>query len=941
MASLSNINGLFDVHSTGAILFSTSHGTSGQILRSNGNAAPTWVDASTVIGGPYLPLTGGTLTGATATASGISFTVGGALTGTSATFSGTLTGTSATFVRDASGYALRLDSGDATTDNDLRFAKGGTDYAAIQINAAATSDFEFYVNDGTNWINTLTFARADGQATFTKLVSGITPTAAANFATKAYVDAQPQGDITEITLGNGLTGSNLSGPIPNVLMSGSYTGKFTIDSTGDVEYLALNTTATTNKRVRLQFTQNDNAGMEIGTDYSVDNSSNFYFYDRVAGSAMLFTSVASSFFPGSLRIGMTAASSQKLHVQGSNHFVTFENTSTTANHYSQMLLQAGSAKNFIWTANQNSTNWGGANSLNIYTQQAGAIAFFTTATKRMTIQAAGNVFIENKLGIGNSNPTAKLAIGPTMSSSATGISVNVGVGEGNLIGIGNNNHNWFPFTNGQNYYSSDVHNFRNASHSTTYMVLDSVGLGIGTTSPSSKLELGPNGSLGANITNKNVILNVDGGYGTTGTPTSGQYKVIGFTGTTKDVTDITGQTSGEVQKNFYLGMIGGDYFNVNRFSFWQGGSERLTIQGYGANAGNVGINKVDPSYKLDVEGDIRLGGTDAQNYPIKMGRDNHAIYLGGPNINTMNVGWDTNSDYNLHLNYVGYAGGVTQFRNLVINNGKQGHIATFKGSTGRVGIGTDSPDAKLEVVYGGGYNVGIKVRSTSGYAVMTLEAPANNYPILEFKEAGTQKWQVFNEPSDDSLNFYAWGAGAGTRMKILQSGNLGINNTSPDAYLRVDGTTSVTAARFYGTGGTRPPLELRQNNTAGWFAKFYSDNFGTYIGGISFYGSSTTFNTSSDYRLKENIIPISDSITRLKQLKPSRFNFKQYPEITIDGFLAHEVQDIVPEAVTGNKDGLDSDGKPVYQAIDHSRLIPLLVASIQELEARVKELENK
>ena len=76
MASLSNINGIFDVHSTGAILFSTSHGTSGQILRSNGNAAPTWVAASTVIGGPYLPLTGGTLTGP--------------LAGTSATFAGNI-----------------------------------------------------------------------------------------------------------------------------------------------------------------------------------------------------------------------------------------------------------------------------------------------------------------------------------------------------------------------------------------------------------------------------------------------------------------------------------------------------------------------------------------------------------------------------------------------------------------------------------------------------------------------------------------------------------------------------------------------------------------------------------------------------------------------------------------------------------------------------------
>ena len=99
MASLSNINGLFDVHSTGAILFSTFHGTSGQILRSNGNAAPTWVDASTVIGGPYLPIAGGVLEGATSTDTGINFTVGGNLFGTSATFSASISasGNSNTF----------------------------------------------------------------------------------------------------------------------------------------------------------------------------------------------------------------------------------------------------------------------------------------------------------------------------------------------------------------------------------------------------------------------------------------------------------------------------------------------------------------------------------------------------------------------------------------------------------------------------------------------------------------------------------------------------------------------------------------------------------------------------------------------------------------------------------------------------------------------------
>jgi hypothetical protein len=106
MASLSNINGIFDVHSTGAILFSTSHGTSGQILRSNGNAAPTWVDASTVIGGPYLPLTGGTLTGP--------------LAGTSATFSGTVTANQFISTNNGNGTNYRI--GDDVWIGDINIA---------------------------------------------------------------------------------------------------------------------------------------------------------------------------------------------------------------------------------------------------------------------------------------------------------------------------------------------------------------------------------------------------------------------------------------------------------------------------------------------------------------------------------------------------------------------------------------------------------------------------------------------------------------------------------------------------------------------------------------------------------------------------------------------------------------------------------------------------
>ena len=122
MSILSNVNGKFAVDSTGAIQFSGQTGTSGYVLKSNGNAAPTWVDGSTVIGGPYLPLSGGILTGATATASGISFTVGGVLTGTSATF-----------------------SGDVSVEDNLYLTDAGTVRGKIQLNSSDRDDLDIKV----------------------------------------------------------------------------------------------------------------------------------------------------------------------------------------------------------------------------------------------------------------------------------------------------------------------------------------------------------------------------------------------------------------------------------------------------------------------------------------------------------------------------------------------------------------------------------------------------------------------------------------------------------------------------------------------------------------------------------------------------------------------------------------------------------------------------
>ena len=115
----------------------------------------------------------------------------------------------------------------------------------------------------------------------------------------------------------------------------------------------------------------------------------------------------------------------------------------------------------------------------------------------------------------------------------------------------------------------------------------------------------------------------------------------------------------------------------------------------------------------------------------------------------------------------------------------------------------------------------------------------------------------------------------------------------------------------------------------------------TEVGKIVIGASETGYNTNSDYRLKENQVSISDGITRLKSLKPYRFNFKDDPGVTVDGFFAHEVQSVVPNAITGTKDEVDEDNKPIYQSIDKSKLVPLLTAALQEAITKIETLETK
>ncbi len=116
---------------------------------------------------------------------------------------------------------------------------------------------------------------------------------------------------------------------------------------------------------------------------------------------------------------------------------------------------------------------------------------------------------------------------------------------------------------------------------------------------------------------------------------------------------------------------------------------------------------------------------------------------------------------------------------------------------------------------------------------------------------------------------------------------------------------------------------------------------GATIGSIKLAATGTSFLTLSDYRLKQDRVPLGDALARIAGLKPCRFAFKAQPDCVVDGFIAHEVAEVVPEAVSGEKDAVDDAGELVPQSVDVGRLVPLLVAAVQALLVKVEALEAR
>ena len=173
-------------------------------------------------------------------------------------------------------------------------------------------------------------------------------------------------------------------------------------------------------------------------------------------------------------------------------------------------------------------------------------------------------------------------------------------------------------------------------------------------------------------------------------------------------------------------------------------------------------------------------------------------------------------------------------------------------------------------------------------------------------------------------------------MRIDSSGRVLINATSSfGGRLQSTGIAASSAAASFRPG-------QNGDGTAEWF-----NASGSYVGAVTVNASTVVYGGTSDYRLKDNIVPMTNALDKVSKLKPVTYTWKSTGE-NGEGFIAHELAEVCPIAVTGEKDAVDAEGNPVYQGIDTSFLVATLTAAIQEqqtiindLKARIETLETK
>ena len=285
-----------------------------------------------------------------------------------------------------------------------------------------------------------------------------------------------------------------------------------------------------------------------------------------------------------------------------------------------------------------------------------------------------------------------------------------------------------------------------------------------------------------------------------------------------------------------------------------------------------------------------------------------------------------------------------------------------EGGTNRVGIGQSSPATTVDIggavnsdmltmssVAGRGLKLGTAVRGSQNDGVGVIDAQDTDSTggRLELHTAGVDRLRleapecVFNELSNDTD--FRVESNSNANCLHVDAGNDLVHFGKNTSSLTTTGATisaGGTATFAFNLTSENESFILNNNNATGAVYKMDFRQNNSSKGNIACGSSSTAFNTSSDYRLKENVETLKDGLTRLGQLKPVQFNWITDGELS-EGFIAHEVDEVFPCAVSGEKDAVDGEGNIDSQQMDYGRITPLLVKAIQEQQEQIEELKAK
>jgi len=269
-------------------------------------------------------------------------------------------------------------------------------------------------------------------------------------------------------------------------------------------------------------------------------------------------------------------------------------------------------------------------------------------------------------------------------------------------------------------------------------------------------------------------------------------------------------------------------------------------------------------------------------------------------------------------------------------------------SSGNVGVGTTSPNTRTQIYKAS--NSSFTGTSLGALAITDSTATSNYYSSIDFNTSANNALPIARIGMQytgggsylmfGTSNNYGNGI-TNTAMAIDYSGNLLVGTTSSSYTSRIAVVTSSNAGVTV-TQGNSGDYAYKSNavNNGGAYYHFYFTAGGTFVGQITSTASTTTYATSSDYRLKYDVKPMTSGLATVVALKPVNYKWN-IDDSDGEGFLAHELQDVIPLAVTGEKDALNENGSIKPQSVDYSKIVVYLVAAIQELSAKNDALEAR